>query len=672
MNRRFSQIALLCAMCFLPHVCSGSPEPDELGEKSCFRDTSRLLGKTLDAMCRDARIGSDEEFASFLTKNPSIPLMFPEDARKLLTTWQGTKRLNLAHSEFDISIRNKRLWMSFSGTITVTEDENVLRERFDRAMKSLGYKLVKGREPLTRLSKRLGEPAGSLGHKCKITPSEPFVRVYVRKIGSTEQVVCSETEDTVGSSKWEGQTSFKWFVIHPYSGTDPTLAELIETLPTWCKPDYVSDSLCKSLATERVGAFQNCRGQSVSIDFSQPGVYDRLVKALEAEGYEFSQEHLPNEYTGEVRKDWHRSSDRAKTSVVVDPQTQTCCLNVREPLHKGPTLPRPSREMPAIAKAPPEKRPVHSLDELEFADPQLAQTARRWEDHVKAFVDKSWNVRGYRDTRRRSTPWSPSYDAYWQSSGADYAHRPGYIPNKGPCRNFYIMVSGSDPGEGKEELLSAVHLDSIWVPRDGIPAKVSITRSDSERAPAGHRFHFFLVVGRDKKVKCSFGHNNTPLSQDVMFLQKPFQYTVSATVMGADKIEYAYAAHVPRKPAAMSGSDRFFAKLRKLYSSPEVLRDALLADLDVRRELAAEEIPKGKGITATSFANVATDRAPMEVFMDDPPSDEMRHELLAKFNAELDRREKEIRAEYTAIYAAMVKALSLNEIEGILGVRLNK
>jgi len=99
----------------------------------------------------------------------------------------------------------------------------------------------------------------------------------------------------------------------------------------------------------------------------------------------------------------------------------------------------------------------------------------------------------------------------------------------------------------------------------------------------------------------------------------------------------------------------------------------VLGQLDALRKQAAREIPKLDGVSATDHRDVATDNPPQDVPIGKhPPGDEIKAELLAKVNAELDRREKLIRAEHVAIHTAIAAALSLKDLERILAMELQE
>jgi hypothetical protein len=97
----------------------------------------------------------------------------------------------------------------------------------------------------------------------------------------------------------------------------------------------------------------------------------------------------------------------------------------------------------------------------------------------------------------------------------------------------------------------------------------------------------------------------------------------------------------------------------------------VLAQLDSLRAKATREIPALEGMSASDHSNVATDNPPRDMpVTEHPPDDEVKDRLLATVEAELYRRDTLIRAECVAIHAAIVKALSLESLEGIVGTQL--
>lgn len=261
------------------------------------------------------------------------------------------------------------------------------------------------------------------------------------------------------------------------------------------------------------------------------------------------------------------------------------------------------------------------------------------------------------------------YDAYWRSRELSRPEPPVVPPDARPYRNFYAFVSGPDPGEGQQERLSYLSMRSAWVPRDGWVAKVTVSRGRGASSSPGPPCSFSVSVDRANKNRpYVFGRGISYGAYKISLMGNH----VSASAH-EKKIDYGYSARLPRSMANIETEADFRSTVKAVYSSPESLRDYVLAQLDTLRKKAAAEIPKLEGVSATDFRGVKTDNPPQEASLEEyPPGDEIKAELLAKVNAELDRREELIRAEHVAIHTAITTALSLRDLERILAMELQE
>ncbi len=394
--RSTSFLALLFYSCL--SGCDHPPSVDS--NRASESATSDELKRAITGMMADADITSDRKYQQLLQKDQQNAIA-PTDMRHMLTSWEGRKSLRKWPSLLRFTYDDERVRLSWSGEIGNSFPVAKALERFDAAMKERGYDILVEAKAVNDLRRRLGLPFDK-----EPLSDSPFSHGYTRTVGETQLAAFAHASDYTGGRLKSG-VEFCWIATRTYPDQPPTLGEALDAVPKMFRVPFLKPSFFEALASEKVVSCYAGRG--LGIEFKDD-VYDRLVKALEATGFEYYDELGP--LRNGTQKRWYRFTDVTYAQIITNTETKHTRFSCQEPQHKGepkttkPPLPHPSLRVPLA------KRLVLELDQISFADPELQKTTRIFHDFAETIAGDDWFVHQYKDMRNSSRP---SYVAKWQN-----------------------------------------------------------------------------------------------------------------------------------------------------------------------------------------------------------------------------------------------------------------
>ena len=251
--------------------------------------------------------------------------------------------------------------------------------------------------------------------------------------------------------------------------------------------------------------------------------------------------------------------------------------------------------------------PILELDEISFTEPELKETTRAFDDHFDSIAGDDWSIQQY--LRRYSLV---RYHAIWRTSKIDGRR---YEKSALPYRSMSILLRGPRAAEGVEEVDSLI-VSGTFVPAEGWAAMVSYNVK-----PVGNGHAVFVSLVEPIKNQVQFSDTNFRLTNP----------SAEAKVREKNEIEYRYKATSPNtwQGDAKGWQARHSAKFLNLFTSPENMRDSVLADLAERKKSARDRIPRLEKVWAIDFSNVRSDNPPREMLVErSPPSEATKTELL--------------------------------------------
>ena len=282
--------------------------------------------------------------------------------------------------------------------------------------------------------------------------------------------------------------------------------------------------------------------------------------------------------------------------------------------------------------------PILELDEISFAEPELKETTRAFDDHFDSIAGDDWSIQRY--LRRYSLV---QYQATWQTSKIDGRR---YEKSALPYRSMSILLRGPRVAEGVEEV-DSLNVGGTFIPTEGWAATVNYNVK-----PAGNGHSVFVTLVEQV-------NNHVYLSDTNIRLNNP---SAEAKVRETNEVEYRYKTRFPAtwRQDLEGWQAKHSAKFLNLFESPESLRDSVLADLAELKKNASDQIPRLENVWAVDFSNVRSDNPPRDILIRmSPPSEATKTKLLDQVMSQLNAMENFINEDYQEMHAAITKAMPL-------------
>ncbi len=578
------------------------------------------LNQAIDGIWKDAAVGNDSVYQSFINKTAGSALA-PLDMRRIVCAWPQPRNLRGRLQQMHVSFERGRVALKWNGELGSGEQAESSRQRFAAALEKQGYR------PLNRKQQELFEQ--ELGSRV-----DKGYSVFMRTAGETELLVSFAALSYTGSPTYRSGVTFTWLIRRNFQSASPKLSEVFAVLPRGIKVDYLDDKFYASLGDEPILSLSS--GRDLKIQFARPAK-QKLITALEEAGFEYRHEGSPHS-DGSTQKTWYRFSDITFAHVITSADGQGLRFYCQFPQHHGePIAVKPPPLHPSL-RLPPEKRPILAFEQLPFANRELQRQAKIFHELAEGLTNKGWHTQQYKDTRYSSNPY---YTAYWQSSVVTSST---FTRNKRPYRGISIALEGQFV-DGKDRL-NTLNVHGTIVPREGWAAQVGYNVSLSPDGVSVASISATTGLARDDQV-FSFGNFS---------LTSPY---VTVSVSESKSFHYRFHAQLER--------DDLSRGMRKLFRSPETFRDELVVDFASLRKQARDQLNRKAGITATDLRNVRSDRPPQEFPVSErSPSADTIQALLKKVEAQLAAQEKLVRENFRELHAAVQQALPLNAIHGDL------
>ena len=572
------------------------------------------LKQSVEGIWKDAGISSDAEYQA-VTKL-SAEGVAPLDMRTIIVNWPKPRDVRDLRRKLTANFEKEHVTLAWTAEIACGEEDEPARQRFLAMLTKQGYRPADTNERnALALTTPLISKEGDL---------------LIRQVGETELIVSFGALPYSGSDTFLSGVRFTWLARCPSRAPD-TLTEAFDALPAWMKVKHLDDQFYSSIADEPVTSLAS--GGDLWIKFARP-VTDKLVKALEQNGFEYDCELSPKQ-DGSTQKQWYRFSDVTFASIISTADGKTQTLFCQMPQHDGPPITdKPPPQHPSL-KLPPEKRPILSLDQLPLGDGELRRQAKLFHALAESIAQKDWKVEGYKDERWSPHPW---YVAQWQTSVVKSTY---YVKRDRPYHGITIRLSGEN--KDASDHLKSLGVSGVSVPAAGWAAQASYYLSISDDGQAKKELLAIVaLVG-----------NSEPFSFDGT--QLTVRYVSASVSEGNRSYSYAFYAQLPQA--------NFERAARMLCNTPETLRDEFLADIDSLRKHAREQFDSGLGMTMTDWRDVRSDRPPQkEPISQRPPSEETKQALWAEVEKYLARQENVIRENFREIHAAVRRALPMDTL----------
>ena len=247
-----------------------------------FGSEDLSLKTEVDGIWRDADIGTDDAYSSLLKHGSAKWAVAPGDLRSVVASWPKPISFRNWPQDMSFACREGHLYLSWSGKITSGLDESDAKKRFDTVMQNQGYRIVAEKKESNELAGKIGFSPDDI-QRWAGTKDYPL---FVRRVGDTEIVAIADVSDLVGSRKYDSSVRYQWAATRPYSHRQPTLTEALAVLPSQFRAYYLSEAFYKTMGDDAILTCDTGNGTSIEFDGD---VYDKLVKVLEADGFEYSE-----------------------------------------------------------------------------------------------------------------------------------------------------------------------------------------------------------------------------------------------------------------------------------------------------------------------------------------------------------------------------------------------
>ena len=279
------------------------------------------LAIVVAGMWKDAEIGTTADYQAKV-HNAGEYTVAPADMRKLVLQGNEGQLPSRLSPGTAIIFSDDRVTLSWGGSFHRKLKVDAAAGDFGRALGELGYTRVEDANEVKRLTQ------GKAGADGK--PRS----VYARKQGKSQSAVVFEIQHLGTAS----EVRFGWMVSRELANAKPTLPTVFAALPAWARVKYFSDKFYDKFADESLVNLSS--GDGFSITFANP-IEAKLTTALEAEGFDFFNEHSPTP-DGTVQKVWRRHSDTTYAGVKIPADGKTITFYSQSPQNKAdPTKPKP-------------------------------------------------------------------------------------------------------------------------------------------------------------------------------------------------------------------------------------------------------------------------------------------------------------------------------------------
>jgi len=587
----------------------------------CQSERSSPLQRAVDTVWSDAAIGSDTEYQKLINNTPAQAIA-PDDMRRLICAWPSPRSLRNWPQQLQVDFNDGRMTFTWNAEIASGVEAKAARQRFATELAKRGYQSVSPQERET------------FGEKFIANRGE----VQSRKQGETELFVWFDALPYTGAHL-TGAAS-KWVVRCPYRLPPPRLAEALGALPDWTKVTYLNESFFSALADEPILAISsdpNIKyGHAFSIFFVNP-VRQKLVDALEASGFKYQQEQSPHR-DGGTQKTWYRYTDITYAHVITSSDGQGLRFTCQRPQHAGePIKTKPLPLHPSL-RFPREKRPILKLEELNFAAPRLKRQAQLFQTLAESLAKKDWHVQGFKDERYSV---EPRYSASWQTSVVTSTD---YLPKVRPYHGVTIFSEGRVV-HGADRL-QTLSVQGVLVPLCGWSARVSYGLSPNRQGRLMPSLS--AVAGKVGEY---------PIPYSFSYALQLTSRSVSVSERDSQEFQCAFKSNLPQLD--------FKRALHRLYSTPEALRDEVLADIATLRQQVQTELESGKTIELYDMHDVRSDNPPRRTPRSDSSAAtaETRQKLLAAVENQFIQEEATIRVYFRELHAAVQQALPLATVK---------
>lgn len=278
-----------------------------------------------------------------------------------------------------------------------------------------------------------------------------------------------------------------------------------------------------------------------------------------------------------------------------------------------------------------------TLDEMQFADKALGVKFRRLHLAAERLARQGWDRKSYQTFPDRD------------SAGVAYAHwctflEDGMVPiNYGGPKEAHSIQLGAfftpDPGDpNAHKRVNGSMLYAKWKPADaGWSAYLSYGQGPRFRTTFDCVFHYHPSAGKPSRVpSIEFFLDGRAGYAGIFRFGEPGKQT-----------EYTYSVPYLEKPRQIA----LDAEVKKILTSPESLRDALVVPYKNLLKRLNEVIPEDKGYTAKIY--------PSPTLSDRSLSDTERKHVLQSACDEVELKIRTVHENYREIFAAQHKALPL-------------
>lgn len=597
--------------------------PRETSEPGPQPAPDNALAIAVAGMWQDAEIGTTADYQAKV-HNAGEYTVGPADMRKLVLQGNEGQLPSRMSPGTAIIFSDDRVTLSWGGSFHRKLKVDAAAGDFGRALGELGYTRVEDANEVKRLTQ------GKTGADGK--PKS----VYARKLGKSQSAVVFETQNLGTAS----EVRFGWMVSRELANVKPTLPTVFAALPAWARVKYFSDKFYDKFADEPLVSLSS--GDGFSITFAQP-LEARLTTALEAEGFDFFNEHSPTP-DGTVQKVWRRHSDTTYAGVRIPADGKTITFYSQSPQNKAdPTKPKPPPRHP-VTTLPHEKRPKVAFDKLVFDNAELREVAKRSHDLGESLKQEKWVVEYYQDFRR---DWDPLFMGNWRTPKIN-PNGMGYLPRDLPFRGVAMSLRGKHVAG--VDRLTAVGVSGTLVPLQGWAAKVSCTVEVDTTGNLKRSLGAAIGIVAENSIP-RFAFDAEPgrcISLGRRWVRAH-----------ASKDHFAYDLY------AQTETEPDFKKMETILDTePEALRDYLLGDIELLRKIARENLETGKRLSTYDQRDVRSARPPEPRAVQGELPEEVKKLLWNHVEQQLTADENLIRTGFREAHAAIKKALPLEVVLG--------
>jgi hypothetical protein len=305
----------------------GVPGPLETTAHRRGGRTDAPLEAAVATLWEAAAVGTDPRYVQLLRGDDRDHAVAPLDMRRLLVYWPGEKRMRDWPQTLRLACRDAGVLLWWQGEVATALPQDQARQRFHDALESLDYGKLANRDDVTAVTKRLGMTVQDLDRWAHTADCS----VFTRDAGDSELVVQWETSDYTGGSTYRCGVRFRWFVVGHYPHESPTLGDVLAVMTESFQAPYLDRGFFVLLKREIVTA--SSAGHGLSISF-RDDVYKPLVKAIEANGFEYQRQREPT-HDGAIQHTWCREADVTFAHVTTSPHAPRTRFHCQPPQRDG-------------------------------------------------------------------------------------------------------------------------------------------------------------------------------------------------------------------------------------------------------------------------------------------------------------------------------------------------